>query len=161
MTFSEVLKFVSDVEVKDFTVSLHNLNSGYSSLGKKSFKLSNTEEKLSRPLNIDSSKGLGLSFTLKNSKNAFVFPHQVFLQLTHSKSGKEFTFVVKPKKNNYKFMIKFGKVRETLFRNLQGDYHLNLIIADDAVTNKVFWNFGQLFVTFGVEDESEKSVKKT
>jgi len=85
----------------------------------------------------------------------------VFLQLTHSKSGKEFTFVVKPKKNNYKFMIKFGKVRETLFRNLQGDYHLNLIIADDAVTNKVFWNFGQLFVTFGVEDESEKSVKKT
>nr|CAB3265739.1 dolichyl-diphosphooligosaccharide--protein glycosyltransferase subunit 2-like [Phallusia mammillata] len=85
-------------------------------------------------------------------------PHQAFVRFVHERSGQEVIFVAEPDKTStYKFEVDLATAGADQFNSVTGKYSMHLIVGDAAISNPVFWNFGNVVIHLPEDSKKAKS----
>lgn len=130
------VNFMVEVDIRDAEIGTAEIDQSASP------KLAEVRHpsKLPSQISADSHQRLVLKFNVKNRKNNAAFSaHQVFLQLTNTKTKQEITFVHEHnEQGKYKFDIDL-KAKAADFGRLSGLYSASVLVGDRFSSNSYNW----------------------
>jgi len=100
----------------------------------------NHPDTIKQSTKINTDNVLGVVFSVHDAKGKDFTPRQVFLRFVHVDSQKEHSFLVRKVQDEYRLEIDIEKAEKELFKSLEGDYDVELIVADEIIKNPIFWH---------------------
>lgn len=135
------LKFETDIVIKDFKVSIHQKQ-----LNDLLVLRLNYPDQLQQKVNLNTNYTFAVSFSIFDSNKKDIVPHQLFFRMVHVQTQNENTFLIRKLNSEFKIEIDIARAYKEIFKNLKGEYELELVVADEVIKNPVFWSFGKVFI---------------
>lgn len=135
------LKFETDIVIKDFKIQVNQKQ-----LNDLLILRVNYPDLLQQNVHLNTNYSFGISFSVLDTNKKEIVPQQLFFRMVHVLSQSENTFLVRKSGSEFKLDIDIARAAKEVFKNLKGEYELELVVADEVIKNPVFWTFGKVFI---------------